>query len=56
MTSPSSSPTPGTDELLDALVERARAGELQAFNALVVRFQDGVYSLTLRMLGSSQAA
>src|SRR3546814_14577320 len=58
------SPTPGpqrttssgSDDILDALVERARAGELQAFNALVARFQDGIFSLTLRMLGSSQSA
>ena len=56
MTSPIPSSSPGTDDILDALVERARAGELPAFNALVARFQDGVYSLTLRMLGSPQAA
>ncbi len=54
----SATPTPshGSDDILDALVERARAGELQAFNALVARFQDGIFSLTYRMLGSSQAA
>jgi len=54
--SPKPAPSAASDDILDALVERARAGELQAFNALVARFQDGVYSLTLRMLGSSQAA
>ena len=53
---PQRSTSSGSDDILDALVERARAGELQAFNALVARFQDGIFSLTLRMLGSSQAA
>lgn len=56
MTTPSRPPSPATDPAVDALVERARTGDLQAFNALVARFQDGVYSLTLRMLGSSQPA
>jgi RNA polymerase sigma-70 factor, ECF subfamily len=57
MTSPSPTPpAPLTDPVLDALVERARRGDLQAFNGLVARYQDGVYSLTLRMLGSSQPA
>ncbi len=56
MTTPIPSSSSGTDDILDALVDRARAGELPAFNALVARFQDGVYSLTLRMLGSPQAA
>lgn len=54
--SPEPAPSAASDDILDALVERARAGELQAFNALVARFQDGVYSLTLRMLGSSHSA
>ncbi len=54
-TSPSTS-SPHPDDIVDALVARARQGDLQAFNSLVARFQDGVYSLTLRMLGSSQPA
>ncbi len=54
--SPSSFNRAQPDEVIDGLVERARAGDLQAFNALVLRFQDGLYGLTLRMLGSSQAA
>jgi len=41
---------------LDALIERAQAGDLTAFNSLVVRFQDPVYALALRMLGSPPAA
>ncbi len=49
-------PAPPADDIVDALVARARQGDLQAFNSLVARFQDGVYSLTLRMLGSSQPA
>ena len=41
---------------LDALIQRAQGGDLTAFNSLVVRFQDPLYSLALRMLGSPQAA
>jgi RNA polymerase sigma-70 factor (ECF subfamily) len=46
------------DDLAEAaaLVRRARGGELAAFNALVLRYQDGAYSLALRFLGSPQAA
>ncbi len=54
MTEPSR--TPESDPAFDALVKRAREGELTAFNALVLRFQDGLYSLTLRMLNDSAAA
>jgi len=39
-----------------ALVERARRGELAAFNLLVLRHQDAAYSLALRFLGSPQSA
>ncbi|MEX1022994.1 MAG: sigma-70 family RNA polymerase sigma factor [Dehalococcoidia bacterium] len=56
MTTPFPSTAPQQDDVIDALVERARAGDLQAFNSLVLRYQDGLYSLTLRMLGSSQPA
>lgn len=38
------------------LVERSRLGDLEAFNAIVVAYQDRVYNLCLRMLGSPQAA
>ena len=44
------------DPAVEALVVRARGGDLTAFNALVLRFQDGVYGLTLRMLGDSDSA
>ncbi len=44
---------PSDDE---ALVLRARSGDLTAFNALVLRHQDAVYSLALRVLGSPEAA
>lgn len=38
------------------LLERSRGGDLEAFNAIVVAYQDRVYNLCLRMLGSPQAA
>ncbi|MGE0228687.1 MAG: RNA polymerase sigma factor [Dehalococcoidia bacterium] len=60
MTEPPITPaTPRDDGLPDdtaALVRRARAGEVAAFNALVVQHQDAAYSLALRFLGSQQAA
>ena len=56
MANPSSPAHPTDDAALEALIQRARDGDLTAFNALVVRFQDPVYSLALRMLGSPPAA
>ncbi|MDA0353493.1 MAG: sigma-70 family RNA polymerase sigma factor [Chloroflexi bacterium] len=44
------------DAALEALIARAQDGDLPSFNSLVVRFQDPVYSLALRMLGSQEAA
>lgn len=44
------------DPAVEALVVRARSGDLTAFNTLVLRFQDGVYGLTLRMLGDPDSA
>ena len=38
------------------LVHRARAGEVAAFNLLVLQHQDAAYSLALHFLGSQQAA
>jgi RNA polymerase sigma-70 factor (ECF subfamily) len=38
------------------LLRRARAGEVAAFNVLVLHHQDAAYSLALRFLGSRQAA
>jgi RNA polymerase sigma-70 factor (ECF subfamily) len=52
----STASTPVDDAELEALVHRARDGDLTAFNSLVARFQDPVYSLALRMLASPQAA
>ena len=48
---------PTTAELSDAeLVARARAGELDAFEALTNRHEQRVYSLALRMLRHEQDA
>lgn len=44
------------DPVVDGLVARARSGDLPAFNSLVLRFQDAVYGLTLRMLGDPASA
>lgn len=52
----STASTPVDDAELEALITRARDGDLTAFNSLVARFQDPVYSLALRMLASPQAA
>ncbi|MEX2445732.1 MAG: sigma-70 family RNA polymerase sigma factor [Dehalococcoidia bacterium] len=44
------------DAATDDLVVRAQGGDLTAFNALVLRHQDAVFSLVLRMLGRREAA
>jgi len=56
MADPSNPEISPEDAALDALITRARGGDLTAFNSLVARFQDPVYSLALRMLASPQAA
>jgi len=38
------------------LVERSRAGDLDAFNQIVAAYQDLVYNVCLRMLGNRQSA
>ncbi len=38
------------------LVERVRQGDLEAFNTLVIAYQERIYNLCLRMLGSQPAA
>ncbi len=47
-----------TIELTDEqeLLKRSRRGDLEAFNAIVTAYQHRVYSLCLRMVGSTQAA
>jgi RNA polymerase sigma-70 factor (ECF subfamily) len=47
----------GSDaDALDELVRAAQAGDLPSFNRIVLRFQNRVYGLSLRMLGSPEAA
>ena len=43
-------------ELPSAVVERARAGELAAFEQIYRRFERPVYTLALRMLGDAESA
>ena len=51
-----STPAPPDHPSDDDLAERAREGELDAFNALVGRYQRPVFGLCLRMLSSPAAA
>ncbi|TAK76051.1 MAG: sigma-70 family RNA polymerase sigma factor [Dehalococcoidia bacterium] len=53
---PAVRPGAAGDAAVEALVVRAQSGDLTAFNTLVLRFQDGVYGLSLRMLGDPAAA
>lgn len=39
-----------------ALINRARRGNLDAFNALVLRYQDAVYSVAYRIMGEPASA
>lgn len=39
-----------------ALIQTARRGSLEAFNALVLRYQDSVYTLAYRIMGESHSA
>ncbi|HEU5257244.1 MAG TPA: RNA polymerase sigma factor [Vicinamibacterales bacterium] len=50
------SPTTGNAAALAALVERARGGDAEAVNALVVALQDDIYRLALRMTAHPEDA
>jgi RNA polymerase sigma-70 factor (ECF subfamily) len=56
MMNPSSGPPAAASDAEAALAERAREGDLGAFNALVDLHQRAVYNLCLRMLGSRMPA
>jgi RNA polymerase sigma-70 factor (ECF subfamily) len=45
---------PGSDEA--GLIFNAKKGDLEAFNQLVLSYQDRIYNLTLRILGDEDAA
>jgi RNA polymerase sigma-70 factor, ECF subfamily len=56
-TEPTQAPGATPAEVPDGdLVRRARAGELEAFDALTTRYEQRVYSLALRMLRQEQDA
>jgi RNA polymerase sigma-70 factor (ECF subfamily) len=46
----------GTPENEQALIETARRGDIDAFNALVISYQDSVYTLAYRIMGDSHSA
>lgn len=46
-------PTPPDDT---TLIRRARGGDLNAFNALVLRYQDHLYTVSYRILGDAESA
>ena len=46
--------TPDTDDL--SLIQRCRAGDTAAFDALVLRYQDQAFAVALRMLGDYHEA
>jgi RNA polymerase sigma-70 factor (ECF subfamily) len=56
MTNPSPESELQAPEREAALIERARGGDLDAFNSLVELHQRAAYNLCLRMLGNSSAA
>jgi RNA polymerase sigma-70 factor (ECF subfamily) len=47
---------PDTSEHEQALIHTARRGNLEAFNALVLHYQDSVYTLAYRIMGESHSA
>jgi RNA polymerase sigma-70 factor (ECF subfamily) len=47
---------PDTFDNEQALIHTARRGSLEAFNTLVLRYQDSVYTLAYRIMGESHSA
>jgi RNA polymerase sigma-70 factor (ECF subfamily) len=47
---------PDTSDNEQALIHTARRGSLEAFNTLVLRYQDSVYTLAYRIMGESHSA
>lgn len=45
-----------TQQIEETLIAAAQRGDLNAFNALVLRYQDSVYNLTYRILGDPDTA
>ena len=46
----------GHPENEQALIQQARRGDMEAFNALVLQYQDGVYTQTYRIMGEPDSA
>jgi RNA polymerase sigma-70 factor (ECF subfamily) len=46
----------GTPEQEQALIDSATSGNLQAFNTLVLTYQDAVYTVAYRIMGETSAA
>lgn len=47
---------PDSQNEVDNLIEKAQAGDIASFNALVLQFQDYIFTITYRIMGESDGA
>lgn len=47
---------PENETTLDNLISKAQAGDIDSFNALVLQFQDYIFTITYRIMGDSSSA